>query len=288
MRARKPDPPNREARKPTPSTFAELEAEATRQLAKVRAGAAVFGGIVAITFGGLSANLLNATPRKLLAVLATAVPFSEFAIARTFIAFYNCNEGLGRLSTEQKNEPLPSRQQAKNDAGAKGRHSSAFAVDEYHIGGEFYRLAIIMIVLTIVLFLIAAFGRPPVQIEQVVINPVRSAHQTPTHPIVAPTVIVNPTVILTPTVIVPCRQNPDEAEHGPAGSGNLLDQSRSLLSGLLIRTSSALLRYRALGKRTSRVCIELSLPRDVSLLTGIIAGMAGIGWQLPDRGHCKT
>lgn len=89
-------------RNPVPSTFADLEAEAARKLARVKAGAAVFGSLVVITFGGLSADLMNAAPRILLALLATALIISGFLIARTFIAFYNCNENLGTLSEEQK------------------------------------------------------------------------------------------------------------------------------------------------------------------------------------------
>jgi hypothetical protein len=178
-----------------PSTFAELEAEANRKLARVKAGAAAFGSLVAITFGGLSANLMNATPRVLLALLATAIIVSGFLMARTFIAFYNCNETLGLLLRHRKGAALPDPRQAKKDARAGGRYGSAFAADEYYIGSRFYRVTITMIVVTVALFLGAvwwsAAGAPPVQKEQLVNSPVPSPHPTASaHPIVTPTVTV--------------------------------------------------------------------------------------------------
>ena len=179
---------------PARPTFAELKAEATRKLARVKAGAAVFGSVVVITFGGLSADLMNAAPRILLALLATALIVSGFLIARTFIAFYNCNENLGLLSEEQKSQASPDRELAKKEVqDGRLRYGAAFAADEYYIGALFYRLAIIMLILTMALFLSSvwwsAVGTPPVQIEHVVINPVRSAHPT-----VTPTVTVTVTL----------------------------------------------------------------------------------------------
>jgi hypothetical protein len=78
----------------SPSTLAELEAETNRQLARVKAGAAAFGTLVAITFGGLSANLMNAAPRILLALLATAIIVSGFVIARTYRPLIRDVQGL--------------------------------------------------------------------------------------------------------------------------------------------------------------------------------------------------
>jgi len=175
------------ARGSEPVTFAGMEQDAARRLVRVRAGAAAFAGLVALTFGDLSSSLVSDAPRALRAAFATVVILSGYCLARTFIAFHNCNEVMGALGPDAKARELPPRQSAGRGDTDTGRREqwppdgllspmpreasrprtphepaerpdqAVGAYQEYRFGRNFYRVSIGLIVVSVLLFLVAVW-----------------------------------------------------------------------------------------------------------------------------------
>jgi hypothetical protein len=135
-----------------PTTYADLKAAAPRQQTRVKAGALAFGGLVALTFGDLSSTLLGNGPRWLGATFATVIVLAGFCLARTFVAFHNCEEGLAELTGDELGLQVSWDALTTGDADTKARRTAA---DEYRLGRQlYYRLTVGLMLSAVGVFLL--------------------------------------------------------------------------------------------------------------------------------------
>ncbi len=139
--------------------YEDLAVEAGRRLTRVKAGAGVYAGLVALAFGDLSSNLVAHAPATLNAFFATSVVVAGFWLARTYVAFHNCAEHVARLDDTARAADVPSPDEVKAALRAGGSPDSALlAADEYQLGNQvFYRTAITLVVVAGVTFLVAVW-----------------------------------------------------------------------------------------------------------------------------------
>ena len=141
----------------------ELQRRLASNLRRIKAGAALLAGWVALSLGDTSGHILVGSPRRVAQTFITLLMITGFLLARAFIAVNNAIEYAEDVPEREQVDLSKSLRQLRgerdNRNGSDKNISLIKATIEYRVGHLFFQLCLLFGIVAAAVFMIATWWK---------------------------------------------------------------------------------------------------------------------------------